>query len=172
MCDCQCVKSSLSSRPITDSFLGRNGYIFSNLSCGQVKLMAIVIGLNGNACCTNNTGSVAFICNLSCCLVNFLFIWHTGDCPRNSHAWHLMVAPYAACCYFWMHSLCADCSLFWNHISVCVDFKKEIYSIIQYSVTPTEIHTPLVVDYRFIVSVPQGECDFKIDWHVEQLHLK
>ena len=49
---------------------GRIGYVFSNLSCGQVNVMAIVIGLHGNVCCLNNTGRVT--------LLKFLFIWHSA----------------------------------------------------------------------------------------------
>ena len=49
-------------------YLGRTGYVFSNLTCGQVKLMAIVIGLHGSVYCPNNTGRVTFMSNLSCCL--------------------------------------------------------------------------------------------------------
>ena len=35
--------------------LGRTGYIFSNLSCGRVKLMAFVIYRHGNVCCPQQT---------------------------------------------------------------------------------------------------------------------
>ena len=58
--------------------LGRTDYIFSNLSCEQVKSMALVIGLHGNVCCPNNTGQVTFMSNLSCCLVKFFV--HSTHC--------------------------------------------------------------------------------------------
>ena len=58
-------------------YLGRTGYVFSNLTCGQVKLMAIVIGLHGNVYCPNNTGRITFMSNLSCCLVkSFVHMTH------------------------------------------------------------------------------------------------
>ena len=34
---------------------------------------------------------------------------------------------------------------------------------------PCEIHIPCG---RFTVHIPQGECDFQTDWHIEQLYLK
>ena len=77
----QHVKSSLSSRPLTGSFGGRTGYIFSSLSCGQVISVAFVIGLHGNICCPNNTGRVIFMSNLSSCLIKiFVHLMHCLPC--------------------------------------------------------------------------------------------
>ena len=76
-CDNQHVKSSPSSSPITGLFSARTGYIFSNLSFGQVKLMAIVIGLHANVCCPNKKRTSNFYEDLSCCLVNtFVHVTH------------------------------------------------------------------------------------------------
>ena len=58
---------------------GKTGYVFGNLSCGQVNLMAIVIGLHGSVCVPNNTGRVTFMSNLSCCLVK-IFVHMTHCC--------------------------------------------------------------------------------------------
>ena len=59
---------------------GQDGYVFSKLSCGQVELLDIVIGLHGNACSPNNTGvtgQVTFMSKLSCCLVKiFVHMTH------------------------------------------------------------------------------------------------
>ena len=85
-CDNQHVKSSPSSSPITGLFWARTGYIFSNLSFGQVKLMAIVIGLHANVCCPNKTGRVTFMKTCPAVWLTLLFIWHTGK-STPSHTW-------------------------------------------------------------------------------------
>ena len=48
--DKQAVATACQKQPVLQTnhwlILGRTGYIFSNLSCGQVKLMVVVIGLH------------------------------------------------------------------------------------------------------------------------------
>ena len=82
------VKRSPPSRPITGSFWTGLATFFSNMSSGQAKLMATVIGLHGKACCPHNTGWVTFMSNLSCCLVKIIVhLTHCFDPLWKNSIW-------------------------------------------------------------------------------------
>ena len=67
--------------------LGRTGYVFSNMSCGQVKVMATY---HGNVCCSNNIGRVTFMSNLSCCLLKIFNPYDTLDVKWYCDIVHLL----------------------------------------------------------------------------------